>query len=109
MGQRHNRRRTRSRPRNRVPFQNNMYISQFDQTTPVPPAFPPPAFSPFTTSWSSTLVTHQKHQHHPRPLNYLETQTLRIFGGEAGDGQILCAPMLKVVMDLFNDIDYVDP
>lgn len=39
----------------------------------------------------------------------LEAQRLRFFGGEAGDEASLCAPMLKVVMDLFNDIDYVDP
>jgi hypothetical protein len=39
----------------------------------------------------------------------LETQRLRFFGGEVGDEVSLCEPMLKVVMDLFNDIDYVDP
>ncbi|KAK8152939.1 hypothetical protein IWX90DRAFT_411477 [Phyllosticta citrichinensis] len=114
MGQRHNRRRTRSRPRNRMPFQNNMCFPQFDQTMSTPPAFSPHAFwssrpsYPLATS-RTTSATLQKHHAHPRPLDCLETQTLRIFGGEAGDGQILCAPMLKVVMDLFNDIDYVDP
>jgi len=39
-----------------------------------------------------------------------ETQRLRIFGGEAGDEVSLCAPMLQVVMGLFNGrFDYEDP
>jgi len=39
-----------------------------------------------------------------------ETQRLRIFGGEAGDEVSLCAPMLQVVMGLFNGrLDYEDP
>ncbi|KAF2461974.1 hypothetical protein BDY21DRAFT_4784 [Lineolata rhizophorae] len=34
---------------------------------------------------------------------------VRVFGGEADDEVSLCEPMLKVVMALFDDIDYVDP
>jgi hypothetical protein len=39
-----------------------------------------------------------------------EKQRLRIFGGETGDEVSLCAPMLQVVMGLFNGaLDYEDP
>ena len=39
-----------------------------------------------------------------------EIQRLRIFGGEAGDEVSLCAPMLQVVMGLFEGkLDYDDP
>ena len=35
---------------------------------------------------------------------------LRMFGGEVQDGAVLCGPMLKVVMDLFDGgLDYHDP
>jgi hypothetical protein len=38
-----------------------------------------------------------------------EAQRLLIFGGEAGDEVSLCAPMLSVVMNLFNGrLDYED-
>lgn len=39
----------------------------------------------------------------------VEAQRLRLFGGEVGEEASLCAPMLQVVMDLFDGIDYVDP
>jgi hypothetical protein len=39
-----------------------------------------------------------------------EAQRLLIFGGEVGDEVSLCAPMLQVVMGLFNGrLDYEDP
>ncbi|KAL1388937.1 hypothetical protein HDK64DRAFT_253515 [Phyllosticta capitalensis] len=115
MGQRHNRRRTRSRPRNRTPSQNNIQFPQMAQIFSSPPAFPPTAsayfrpFHPLASTWSTYPAKLQRYHHYPKAIDNLETQTLRMFGGEAGDGQSLCAPMLKVVMDLFNDIDYVDP
>jgi hypothetical protein len=36
---------------------------------------------------------------------------MRVFGGEVDDDDdvSLCAPMLQVVLDLFDDVDYVDP
>jgi hypothetical protein len=35
---------------------------------------------------------------------------LILFGGEERDGTSLCAPMLQVVMDLFDGgLDYTDP
>lgn len=34
---------------------------------------------------------------------------IHVFGGDAGDeGGELCAPMLQVVLDLFNGVDYED-
>ncbi|KZF19731.1 hypothetical protein L228DRAFT_271051 [Xylona heveae TC161] len=42
-------------------------------------------------------------------LSASEADQRRIFGGEIGENISLCYPMLMVVMDLFGDLDYVDP
>jgi hypothetical protein len=39
----------------------------------------------------------------------LEQERVLLFGGEVDDDVSLCAPMLRVVMSLFGDIDYTDP
>lgn len=36
-------------------------------------------------------------------------QELLLFGGDVDDDVSLCEPMLRVVMNLFGDIDYTDP
>ncbi|KAF2086391.1 hypothetical protein K490DRAFT_58016 [Saccharata proteae CBS 121410] len=158
MGQRHNRKRTRSRPRNRdqgfrplSAFQTQTSFSapsttklafNFSSIAPPPPSgvsffSNPPAgyWHQQYSAWQNRTLSqpqHQPHQHHPHPQNQhilphkqtakqnkmaaaerdsqtLEAQQLRLFGGEKGDETSLCAPMLKVVMDLFDGIDYVDP
>lgn len=40
----------------------------------------------------------------------LTAKRVQVFGGDAGDenGE-LCAPMLQVVLDLFDGVDYEDP
>ncbi|KAL1641783.1 hypothetical protein SLS58_005822 [Diplodia intermedia] len=56
------------------------------------------------SAWHVRQELQQKQQQ-----QHMENQRLRMFGGEAADGAELCGPMLKVVMDLFDDIDYIDP
>ncbi len=51
----------------------------------------------------------QSHVQQQTQEDALEAHRIRFFGGEAGDEVSLCAPMLQVVLDLFNDIDYQDP
>ncbi|EKG12566.1 hypothetical protein MPH_10316 [Macrophomina phaseolina MS6] len=127
MGQRHNRKRTRSRPRNRR-SNNHTRDSSVDSS-----------FSTFSTFSSESsfagMPSYPQYQRYPGFANppaahwhqqysawhlrqelerkqqeeALEKQRLRLFGGEATDGAELCGPMLKVVMDLFDDIDYIDP
>ncbi|KAB2572981.1 hypothetical protein DBV05_g8365 [Lasiodiplodia theobromae] len=122
MGQRHNRKRTRSRPRNRR--NNHARDSSVDSSFSFSsessflgqPSFP--QFQRYTTfSNPSAAHWHQQYSawHVRQELQQqqqqqsVENQRLRMFGGEAADGADLCGPMLKVVMDLFDDIDYIDP
>lgn len=46
---------------------------------------------------------------HLGTLAELEEAQRRMFGGEVGDEVSLCAPMLRVVVELFGDVDYTDP
>lgn len=39
----------------------------------------------------------------------LEREQQRLFGGEVDDDVSLCPSMLRVVFNLFGDIDYIDP
>ena len=46
---------------------------------------------------------------HPCTPEELEEAQRRMFGGEVGDEVSLCEPMIRVVVSLFGDLDYVDP
>lgn len=39
----------------------------------------------------------------------LEQEQIKLCGGELDDDVSLCEPMVRVLMDLFGDIDYIDP
>jgi len=115
MGSRHNRKRTRSRPRNR-----NRRPSPLAQPSST---FSPSSYSPRPTShWQQPSFQLQERIKQQRACqqqqakasdNYeraLEAERVRMFGGEAGDELSLCAPMLDVVMTLFDgNVDYEDP
>ena len=121
MGQRHNRKRTRSRPRHRdagkarsLYYRTNSIESSASFLSSSSASFPQPSPSPLPLASRSTNHWHQTYSAWQDRLRRqqeeaLEAQRLRFFGGEVGDEVSLCEPMLKVVMDLFNDIDYVDP
>ncbi|KAF2757029.1 hypothetical protein EJ05DRAFT_511776, partial [Pseudovirgaria hyperparasitica] len=107
MGQRHNRKRTRSRPRHRSHTQQNhsrtsSVSSSKDRNIEPAPPLPHYQSSPFFEELYSAWQMQDDE-------DAMEAQRLRLFGGETGDEVSLCEPMLKVVMDLFNDIDYIDP
>ncbi|PKY09066.1 hypothetical protein P168DRAFT_315103 [Aspergillus campestris IBT 28561] len=117
MGQRHNRRRTRPRSRNR-----NV------QLTPADPSLPPTTFDHFVPIESSPIATNVAidqlssmsdvlaptwHQGHPawsrRERNVrleagLEAQQCRLFGGVPGDDVGLCYRMLEY----FGGLDYIN-
>jgi len=115
MGSKHNRKRTRSRPRNR-----KRRPSPLTQSTST---FSPSSYSPRSTSyWQQPSLQLQERIKVQRVCqqqqanaceNYeraMEAERVRMFGGEAGDEVSLCAPMLDVVMTLFNgNVDYEDP
>lgn len=113
MGQRHNRKRIRSRPRRRNRNRDSTSsATSFYSPSPSPfqlagfnlPPTSCPAWYDLYPPWPSrSWSDYQRHE------DAIEAQRLRIFGGEAGDEVSLCEPMLRVVMDLFDDIDYVDP
>ncbi|KAF2266424.1 hypothetical protein CC78DRAFT_542399 [Lojkania enalia] len=120
MSKRHNRKRTRSRPRHRDAGKAH---SNHGRTLSVETS------SSFSDSYSSFLSSNLPLAN--RPANHwhqtysawqdrlrqerdreqaLEAQRLRFFGGEAGDEVSLLEPMLKVVTDLFDgNTDYDDP
>ncbi|KAF2785776.1 hypothetical protein K505DRAFT_261360 [Melanomma pulvis-pyrius CBS 109.77] len=118
MSKRHNRKRTRSRPRHRDggkahsnKFRTlSTYKTSFHSTTS--------SISQYTfvyQQWADHF--HQKFSAWQTPQNIQQNQQKQIakaqrlhFGGEAGEEDILFEPMLKVVMDLFDGgIDYEDP
>ncbi|KAF2396433.1 hypothetical protein EJ06DRAFT_524795 [Trichodelitschia bisporula] len=127
MGARHNRKRTRSRPRNR----NSQRIQALSVCpTPVPASIPAGAFHwqhlhQQLNAWPGRIPQvlqqqQQQLQHSPHTLQVQQhanhqpymplADRLRLFGGSASDEVSLCAPMLEVVMGLFNgQIDYEDP
>lgn len=118
MGARHNRRRTRSRPRNRNSAQKSR--SFINLSSPLIASSSPTSSSQRSgmywhqqySQWQDRLREQQQHQalHEQQEAAAAEAQRLRIFGGEAGDEVSLCAPMLQVVMGLFNGrLDYEDP
>ncbi|KAF2143417.1 uncharacterized protein K452DRAFT_170832 [Aplosporella prunicola CBS 121167] len=116
MGQRHNRRRTRSRPRNhdaQDTFKSARARSLLLYTpTTVSYSTRPEPSSGLLPEYQSRFDCPPATTGHPPSSPWparMQQETLRLFGGEIGDEASLCAPMLKVVMDLFDDIDYVDP
>jgi len=121
MGSRHNRKRTRSRPRNRCRKSPSASASPLVQSSPSFPVSPlaqrPANFWHQPYSQLQERLKQQKalqEQHMKARDSYeramMEVEQLRMFGGEAGDEVSLCKPMLDVVMTLFNgNIDYKDP
>ncbi|KAF2497276.1 hypothetical protein BU16DRAFT_459475 [Lophium mytilinum] len=118
MGQRRNRKRTRSRPRHRDAgkarslhsrmnsLDTNSTYSASSQSYFQPSAGP--LASRPADHWHQTYTAWQDRLRQQEVS--LEAQRLRFFGGEAGDEVSLFEPMLKVVTDLFDGhTDYVDP
>ncbi|KAH7081051.1 hypothetical protein FB567DRAFT_119082 [Paraphoma chrysanthemicola] len=122
MGKRHNRKRTRSRPRHR---DGNSQLKNHTRSTSVDTTS---SFATSHYSFPSTYIPSSNvpanHWHHAyatwqdrsrlekerQEMLELETQRLRYFGGEPGEEVSLLEPMLQVVMDLFDgNTDYDDP
>jgi hypothetical protein len=127
MGQKHNRRRTRSRPRNRNQNANNSNhvrmlsssssLSDVPAIPPLPAGMIPQRYGTPLTSigrlpahrWDAQYAAWQAWQAAKDEEDEEDERLLRMFGGEKGDETSLCGPMLQVVMDLFDGIDYEDP
>lgn len=121
MGQRHNRRRVRSRPRHRRNNRYNTSISSISSTNSSASTFTIPKFSCTALPiCGPTLPSYRPDQPWQWQLNgqvppqsaqdsFWALEQRRIYGGEPGDEEGLCAPMLQVVLDLFNGVDYEDP
>jgi hypothetical protein len=117
MSKRHNRKRTRSRPRHRDAGKarslHDSRAQSVDTVSSSSTAYS--SFQPFhiplalTDNWHPTYSAwHTRLRLEQEQA--LEAQRLRFFGGEAGDEVSLFEPMLKVVTDLFDgNIDYIDP
>jgi hypothetical protein len=109
---RHNRKRTRSRPRHR---KANSIASQSSLR------YSPSCQNHLHQNRSQAEYFHysryaiapagQRQQIIPgQDSSAVDAERLRIFGGEASDGVSLCGPMLQVVLDLFDGgLDYQDP
>jgi hypothetical protein len=118
MGSRHNRKRTRSRPRNRS-NRNSSSVSSIGSFTHSSSIFssspfaqrPPNHWHQQYSQWQQRVQQEKTLQHQRAKYEHdVEAERVRMFGGEAGDEFTLCAPMLDVVMRLFNgSIDYQDP
>jgi len=119
MGARHNRKRTRSRPRNRSASNQKSRSFSLSSTSsfasiPSSPTQRNPAlhWHQQYSQWQNRSQSQQQlqAQREHQEAMAAEKQRLRIFGGETGDEVSLCAPMLQVVMGLFNGaLDYEDP
>jgi hypothetical protein len=117
MASRHNRKRTRSRPRNRTSalksrsLINSSSSSTLNSPLPSQTQLPTGHWQKQYTQWQDRI----REQHQSSTVREqaeaaaAEAQRLRIFGGVAGDEVSLCAPMLQVVMGLFGGLDYDDP
>ena len=107
MGQRHNRRRTRPRSRNRAASLDSVRScsSQFAYavSSPVDHHSEPAVLAPlahFRHNWSEEWQSSE-------PTESLDAELLTIqqyFGGEPGDDENLCYNML----DYFGRLDYID-
>lgn len=121
MGKRHNRKRTRSRPRHRdglnSQLQNHTRSPSVDTTASYSTVVSyPSAQYPLATlspdHWHQTYFAWQNRlQIEQEREREVEMQRLRIFGGLPGEDEVsLLEPMLKVVTDLFGGFtDYDDP
>ncbi|KAF2749862.1 hypothetical protein M011DRAFT_456608 [Sporormia fimetaria CBS 119925] len=123
MSKRHNRKRTRSRPRHRSNISNHSRSFSFESDS----SFQPNAFiSPHATTHASTYLPlanrpadhwdqmyeawQTRDQLRRQQEEALEAHRLRVFGGEADDELSLLEPMLRVVTNLFDGKDdYEDP
>jgi hypothetical protein len=116
MGARHNRKRTRSRPRNRLSPQKSRSFVNLSNTSALSPTSlsnqrPSTNWHVQYSQWQDRAREQQQTQimREQQEAIAAEAQRLLIFGGEAGDEVSLCAPMLSVVMNLFNGrLDYED-
>ena len=117
MSKRHNRKRTRSRPRHRdggkaqPNHARTLSVDTISSHSTANSSFQPLSFPLINHSpdWHQTYTTWQTRQQLQQE-QAMEAQRLRFFGGEVGEEVSLLEPMLKVVMDLFDgDIDYQDP
>lgn len=117
MGKRHNRKRTRSRPRHRdgnntgqtiQHFRSNSIDTLSSQSTvmsPYQPSYAPIANLP-VDHWQHTYLAWQNRlRFEQERAKAVESHQLRVFGGEPGDEVSLFEPMMKVVTDLFDGYD----
>ncbi|KAF1927144.1 uncharacterized protein M421DRAFT_182801 [Didymella exigua CBS 183.55] len=116
MGKRHNRKRTRSRPRHRDSnssnrdiqhIRSNSFDTIFSQSTV---ASYQPMSAPITDisadHWHSAYLAWQNRLRlEQERAKAVESHQLRFFGGEPGDEDSLFEPMMKVVTDLFDGYD----
>lgn len=117
MGKRHNRKRTRSRPRHRDGDSTNQNIQHYrsnsidthsSQSTVLSPY--QPSFAPISNvsadHWHNTYFAWQNRlRFEQERARAVESHQLRVFGGEPGDEVSLFEPMMKVVTDLFDGYD----
>ncbi|KAK3209122.1 hypothetical protein GRF29_69g843420 [Pseudopithomyces chartarum] len=108
MSKRHNRKRTRSRPRHR----DGGKAHSNHVRTLSPQHLHYPISTASANHWHQTYSAWQDRrlQYEQERDTALEAQRVRFFGGEAGDDISLLEPMLKVVTDLFDgNTDFEDP
>ncbi|ORY13385.1 hypothetical protein BCR34DRAFT_586536 [Clohesyomyces aquaticus] len=115
MSKRHNRKRTRSRPRHRTRSNHtrNPSVDTVSSYSTTNSSFQPPLPFPLANRpvdhWQQTYSAWQTRLRYEEE-QAMEAQRLRLFGGEIGDDVSLFEPMLKVVTDLFDgSTDYEDP
>ncbi|KAH7407040.1 hypothetical protein DE146DRAFT_417826 [Phaeosphaeria sp. MPI-PUGE-AT-0046c] len=120
MGKRHNRKRTRSRPRHRdgqSQIKMHTRSTSIDTTSSRTPSnsslhYSPeqPIFYLSANNWHETSSAWQyRLQFEQKRQQVLESERIRYFGGVPGEEVSLLEPMLQVVMDLFDgntDFDY---
>ncbi|KKZ66504.1 hypothetical protein EMCG_07748 [[Emmonsia] crescens] len=122
MGQKHNRRRTRPRPRHRlnVPLNQNstpltvlpshqLLCDPTGSTTllysPSPYIFQSSQPSPVAQQWQNRYAAWQNRERRQiQEAGKLEAEQFRLFGGEPGDDVALCYRMLEY----FGGLDYID-
>ncbi|KAH6644679.1 hypothetical protein C7974DRAFT_26087 [Boeremia exigua] len=117
MGKRHNRKRTRSRPRHRdgnntdqtvQHFRSNSIDTLSSQSTVISSYQPShaPIANVSADHWHQTYFSWQNRlRFEQERAKAVESHQLRVFGGEPGDEASLFEPMMKVVTDLFDGYD----
>lgn len=104
MGQRHNRRRTRPRSRNRAASPHS--VRSYSSYSPVDHHSEPAVLAPLAHTRHTWLEEWQSSE----PTESFDAEQLaiqqqyRYFGGEPGDDENLCYNML----DYFGRLDYID-